>query len=258
MARRQPYGAFTPEALTAEHVRGLPLHTVTDDYGTLGLMLRLDDTLAQNDLVEIPEVAWSVQFGLTLHANDTRTNGHYTDHLIRVTLRTIEHYGVTDPGIVAGCMLHDGPEDHAKQIVYILTKQKIDDETKARSLSFELIDRYAGSETAELVEAVTNPLIKPGEDKLTVYRNHTEKLVDKSPKARVAKLSDFTDNAVGNHYTLGPKQIELDRKYLDLFQIHRAGLFMPDSLIIDSERDYALQQLAKGQARALARIGMKR
>ena len=256
MSGHPRYDSISPEALTPDHVRDLPLHRVTEEYGTNGLVVRLTDTLKRNNLADIPEVAWAVQFGLTLHANQTRTTGHYIDHLIRVTLRPIEHYGVVDPVVAASCMLHDGPEDHAKRIVYILTKERVDEEARARSMAFELIAKHAGNETAEIVETVTNPLLKPGDDKWEVYRNHTKQLVEKSPKGRVDKLSDFTDNAVGNHYTLGPKRLELDRKYIELYQIHRDGLFMPDSIITGPERNYALQQLAEGHARALARLAM--
>lgn len=247
---------LTPEALTADHVRGMPLHDVTDLYGTLGLMLRLKDTLEATGLDQEPEVQWATQFGLMLHANDRRTNGHYADHILRVTLRAIEHYGVIDPAVAASCMMHDGVEDHAKYIVYVLAKEEVEDEARARSMAFELLEPHMGDEAVGIVKDVTNPIVLPGQDKDAIYTGHVKDIVANKPKARVDKTSDFTDNAVGNHHTIGPKQVRADEKYVDHYQIYRAGLFMQDSLITGLERIRALEQLSQGHARALARIAM--
>lgn len=248
--------SIAPQDLTEHHVSHLSLHDITQNFGTLGLYKRLNFSLTANGLAEVPEVVWATQFGFTAHANDTRTNGHYADHILRVTLRILDHYHITDPEIVAAAMLHDSLEDHAVDIVAILAKESIEDEREARDKATELMQQHVGEGVMSIVEAVTNLIVVPGENKLEVYKHHTRDLVTNSPKARVVKLSDFTDNAVGNHYTVGEKQQYLDQKYLELYQIHRAGLFMPDSIITGEERHYALRQLTEGHARALARLSI--
>lgn len=243
-----------PHTVTAQEVRDLPLHEITQQYGTLGLYTRLQDSLRKHGLDQNEEVLWAMQMGLTLHANDTRTNGHYSDHLMRVALRIMDHYEIDDPSIIAAALLHDSIEDHPKDLVLMLTGERIDNVEEARERGLELIAHYAGLETCGIVSALTNPILREGEDKLVVYGNHTENLVLNYPKARVDKLSDFTDNAVGNHYTLGEKQYDLDLKYLDQYRIHRMGLFLPDSLITGEKRREIVSQLTIAHARTLGRL----
>ncbi len=229
---------------------------VTEQYGTLGLYTRLQDTFERTGLHELPEVQWATQFGLMLHANQTRTNGHYTDHIMRVALRIVEHFEITDPAIVCGALLHDGVEDHPKDTVLALTGQAIEDVGQAREVALDLIATHTSDETAQIVTSVTNPLCGDSGDKQAIYNVHTRKLILKEPKARVVKLSDFIDNAVGNHFTQGGKQQKLDLKYLSQYRWHRLGLFLPDSLITGEVRERVLHQLTEGHARTLARLAL--
>ena len=247
---------ITPETLTPAHVGGLSLHEVTNTYGTLGLIHRLNGTLEQVGLANNEQIEWALQFGLMLHANDRRTNGHYTDHLLRVAIRIIERYSITDSSIISAALVHDGPEDHAKEIVLALSGEVVEDKAEALEKSFELLPAFVGNDTTEILRLVTAPDLPDDEHKLAAYQEYTWKLITQSPAARVVKLSDFTDNAVGNHYTVGPKRRKLDIKYIDLYQLHRMGLFLPDSLITGEARVYALKQLTRGHARSLARIAM--
>ncbi len=250
------FDRISPELLTPDHVRGLSLHDVTDQYGTHGLTLRLIDELEKSGLDGQPEVTWALWFGMTLHANDTRTVGHYKDHILRVTLRPLLHYGVVDPTITAASLLHDSVEDHPFDIVHMLTGTTEEDEKLARERSLELIAAYATAEVAEIVEVVTNPILEEGQDRLLAYYEHTRDVIVPSQKGRVIKLSDFTDNAVGNHYTHASKRERLDRKYRDLYRLHAIGLFQPDSMITGEKRDVALKQLHEGHSRTLARLSI--
>lgn len=250
--------AIGPNAIGPEDVRDLSLHELTQEHGTIGLYTRLQDSLRISGLDQNPEVMWAMRMGLILHANDKRTNGHYDDHLMRVTIRIIDYYDITDPSIIAGALLHDSVEDHPKDLVFALTGEKIDDVQEARDRGLELIAHYAGAETADIVAAVSNPILKEGEDKLVVYGDHTENLVLNHPKARIVKLSDFIDNAVGNHHTIGDKQADLDEKYLDQYRIHRIGLLLPDSLIAGPVRDKVLEQLTAAHFRSLERLRLSR
>lgn len=247
-------GTIGPSTITPDHVRGLSLTRVTKQYHTLGLYVRLQDTLASHGLDESPAVDTSVQLGMTLHANDLRTDGHYTDHLMRVTIRMIEAYGITDQSLIAAGPLHDSLEDHPRDLVFSLSGEVIKDRREATDRGQELIAEHIGEETAELVRLVTNPEVAEGQNKVESYIAHTNHVVRSSPKGRVLKLSDFIDNAVGNHHTHGRKRLDLDRKYLAAYRIHRMGLFLPDGLIMGQRRNDALAQLTRGHTRALARI----
>jgi hypothetical protein len=72
---------------------------------------------------------------------------------------------------------------------------------------------------ASLVEAVTNPDYAPGRDKDEQYRAHVTESLIGNPRARVIKVSDFTDNGVGVIHTTGPKAIRLARKYAPLVPV---------------------------------------
>lgn len=248
--------AIGPDTVRAEDVRSLPLHDITQKYGTLGLFVRLEDTLARTELDNAPEVQWAVHFGLMLHAGDSRTNGPYEDHLLRSTIRLVDHFGITDPEIVAAVPLHDGVEDHAKDIVRILGEEEIEDEVVAREQALCLLGQYISARSVDLIRGVTNPLTEDGEDSGGAYLKHFQTVILPDPRKRVLKLVDFTDNGPGNHYTKGEKQLHLDRKYEPLYKLHVMGLFMPDSLIVGEQRERAARQLIMARARALARLSL--
>ena len=240
--------------ITPDDVRGLSLGKLTERFGTIGIYTRLMDTLERTGFDNNELVQLSLQLGLTLHANDTRTNGHYTDHLMRVTLRMLEDFNIRDPNLIASGPLHDVFEDHPRDLVLALTGEKPVDQSAARKLGCDILSRLTNPEVAEIVHVVTNPEVKPGQNKIAVYSEHTTDIVMNSPKGRVLKLADFGDNAAGNHATIGEKQHQLDEKYVEQYRIHMMGLFLPDSLIVGEERQSALRLLSKGHARALGRL----
>jgi hypothetical protein len=245
---------FDSTSITPDHVRGLSLGQVTEQFGTLGLYTRLIDSLERegfgdNDLVQL-----SLHLGLTLHADDKRTNGHYIDHLMRVTLHMLESFNIKDQNLIAAGPLHDVFEDHPKDLVFTLTGEKPDNREEAMQIGKQVLALLTNEEVVEIVSVVTNPEVLPGQDKIEVYTEHTRQIVWQSPKGRVLKLADFTENAGGNHATIGDKQQKLDEKYIRQFRTHMMGLFLPNSLIVGKERQRALHMLSKGHVRAIARL----
>lgn len=245
-----------PASITPDHVRGLSLGRVTEEFGTIGLYARTIDTFEQHGLDKNNLVQLSFQLGLALHADDYRTNGHYTDHLMRVTLHMIEDFGITDPNLIAAGPLHDSFEDHPRDLVLALTGEKPDTREEAIIIGRQVLASLTNEEVVSIIESVTNPPVLEGQNKLDVYTTHTRKLILGSQKGRVLKLADFIDNAAGNHATIGDKQRRLDEKYLRQFRMHKMGLFLPNSLITGEERQRALHMLSKGHMRALGRLGM--
>lgn len=246
-----------PTLITPDAVRGLSLGKVTEQFGTAGLYVRSVDTLEQTGFADNELVQLSFQLGLALHSDDMRTNGHYTDHLMRVMLHLLEDFGIRDPNLIAAAPLHDVFEDHPRDLVLALTGEKPANRAEARQLGRTALAHLTNDEVVSIVEAVTNPPVLEGEDKLDVYTTHTTDLVFNKPKPRVLKLGDFIDNAAGNHATKGAKQQRLDEKYMRQYRVHSMGLFLPDSLVTGPERQRALHLLSKGHSRALGRMGVQ-
>lgn len=250
-----PQNSASKFDLTPEHVGGLSLSETEKSYGSLGLYTRLEHELDLNGLLDNIDVNLALHLGLAMHGNDMRTNGHYTNHIMRVCLRIITKYNIKEPSIIAAALLHDSVEDHPNDLVKVLGGHKDMSMPVAPQAIAAMRNSPLSSETVDIVDLLTCPPLTP-DNKQQEYLEYTERIVYGSPAARVVKLSDFVDNAVGNHYTLGSKRQKLDKKYLPLYRIHKLGLLMPDSLVVGQARDEALKQLTKAQYRAMARIAI--
>lgn len=208
------------------------------------MYVRTIDTLEKAGFGDNELVQLSLQFGLALHADDIRTNGHYMDHLMHVMLHVVEDFGIQDANIVAA-PLHDVFEDHPRDLVHALTGEEIVDRSEVRKIGHAALIRLTNEEVVDIFEKVTNPYVSEGEDKLDVYTVHTTDILFNSPKACILKGADSIDNAAGNHATIGEKQQRLNEKYIRQYRIHKMGLFLPDSLVIGPERQRVLHLLSK-------------
>ena len=97
-----------------------------------------------------------------LHERDRRQREPYSSHPLRVTIRILSHYRVTDPDVACAALLHDTVEDHAGEIA----------PGGGRQAALAVLAGQFGEGTAELVGAVTNPAWDPGRDKHEQYREH--------------------------------------------------------------------------------------
>ena len=242
--------------ITPENVRGLSLGKLTEQYATLGLYTRIVDTMEREGFGENELVQLSLHLGLALHFNEKRTNGRYTDHLMRVTLHMLEDFNIKDPNLIAAGPLHDAFENHPFDLALALTGERLLEIATARTIGRQALMQLTNPEVVDIIASVTNPDVASGEDRQTVYTEHTTNLVLNQPKGRVLKLADFVDNACGNHATIGELQHKLDLKYIDQYRTHMMGLFLPDSLIAGKERQKALHILSVGHARALGRLAI--
>ena len=217
----------------------MPLHAITALYGEQGLrtrlameIARLDDTASQRKIAE------ALQLAGRLHAADRRQREPYINHPLRVTLRIICHYGVRDTDIICAAVLHNSVEDHSDDLAL-----------DGRADAFAALTARFGPQVASLVEAVTNPVFAADGDKDEQYRAHVAASLADNARARVIKVSDFTDNGVGLVHTTGPKAVKLARKYAPLVPVPADLIDRPGTPLSPHVKVRILGQLRTAQKR---------
>jgi HD domain len=220
----------------------MPLHAITSVHGEAGLRERLLMEIAGFPAADRGRALDALALASRLHAADRRQREPYASHLLRVAIRILSHYRVTDPDVACAALLHDVVEDHAADIA----------PGGDRQAALAVLGGRFGGRTAALIAAVTNPVWEPGRDEHEQYREHVLASLAASPWARVIKASDFTDNAVGIIHTTGPKLARLAGKYGPLVPALHELILRPDSPLENDVRDMIAGQLDAAQQRFAA------
>ncbi len=220
----------------------MPLHAITSVHGEAGLRERLLMEIAHFPAADRARAGDALALASRLHARDRRQREPYANHLLRVSVRILSHYRVTDSDVICAALLHDAVEDHAGDIAPGGTRQA----------AFAVLAGRFGNRTAELVTAVTNPVYQPGRDEHEQYREHVAVSLQASPWARVIKVSDFTDNAMGLVHTTGPKLSKLARKYRPLVPVLRELILRPDTPLDADVKDMIARQFDNAEDRFAA------
>jgi hypothetical protein len=202
-------------------VATMPLHAITSTYGEEGLRARFAVEIEKWPEQDQRRLNRALDLAARLHGADRREQEPYVNHLLRVAIRIMSHYGVHDADVVCAALLHDAVEDHA-------------------------------AELAELVAAVTNPEYAPDRDTHEQYREHVADSLRRDPWARIIKVSDFTDNGVGLIHTTGPRLRELAGKYAPLVPVLRGLIAQPDTPLDAAARQHILAQLDRAAERFTA------
>src|SRR5580693_4268145 len=224
----------------------MPLHAITATYGEDGLRERFAAEIAAFDEPERRRLDDALALAAQLHAGDRRQSEPYVNHLLRVAIRIMSHYGVRDADVVCAALLHDAVEDHAAALTGGRAGQP--------AALAVLADQF-GPRVAELVGAVTNPPYAPGRDQDEQYREHVADSLRDNPWARVIKASDFTDNGVGLIHTTGPRLYRLAGKYAPLVPVLRELVARPDTPLDDAAKEHILAQLDRAADRFAALRG---
>ena len=223
-------------------VATMPLHAITSTYGEKGLRARFAAEIETWPEPDQRRLNQALDLAGRLHAADRRGQEPYVNHLLRVAIRIMSHYGVHDTDVVCAALLHDAVEDHAAELAPDGTRR-----AALAALAAEFGPRVAG-----LVAAVTNPEYAPDRDAYEQYREHVADSLRRDPWARVIKASDFTDNGVGLIHTTGPRLRRLAGKYAPLVPVLREVIARPDTPLDAPARQHILAQLDRAAARFAA------
>ena len=224
----------------------MPLHAITATRGEAGLQERLALEIAGFPDAERERIGRALELAARLHAADRRQREPYVSHLLRVAIRIISHYRITDPDVICAALLHDAVEDHAADLA----------PGGGQPEAIAALAAQFGARVAGLVAAVTNPMDNEQDgDAHARYREHVAASLETSPWARVIKMSDFTDNGVGLIHTTGPRTETLARKYAPLVPVLAELITRPDTPLGDDVKARILGQLDRAGERFAAILG---
>lgn len=229
----------------------MPLHDITEQRGEAGLRERFALEIAV--MPDAGRLRAALAWASDLHRDDRRVREPYVNHLLRVAIRIAHHYRVTDADVLCAALLHDAVEDHATEIVAVADGAP-DGPAEAALAARALIAvaTRCGDRVAGPVAAVTNPPHEPGIDRHEQYRDHVRASLAAHPWARVIKLSDFTDNAVGITWTPAAKAAQVAPKYAPLIDDLRVLLWQPDTPLADDVKSDIDEQLSLAATRLSA------
>jgi hypothetical protein len=223
----------------------MPLHAITSTYGEEGLRERFALEIASWPEADRARLERALDLAARLHAGDRRDREPYLNHLLRVAIRIISHYGVHDPDVICAALLHDTVEDHPDELAALGGQEG----------ALAVLAAEFGPRVAELVAAVTNPSYALDRDAHDQYREHVAESLAASPWARVIKASDFTDNGVGLIHTTGPRLLTLAAKYAPLVPVLRDLIARPDTPLGAAAKEHILAQLDRADERFAALRG---
>ena len=245
----------------------MPLHAITSTYGEEGLRARFAVELETWPGQDQRRLNQALDLASQLHAADRRDREPYVNHLLRVAIRIMSHYGVHDPDVICAALLHDAVEDHAAELASGAAPpdgatldgaasggpvQGGPAPSDSRQAALARLAAEFGPRVAGLVAAVTNPEYAPDRDLHEQYREHVADSLRLDPWARVIKASDFTDNGVGLIHTSGPRLRSLAAKYAPLVPVLRELIALPDTPLDAPAKQHILAQLDRAAGRFAA------
>lgn len=240
--------------------RGLSLYGLSEEHVTIPLYDHLVDLIENENFTKEEKtlIYKCLLIGLRSHANDKRANGDkYTDHLLEATITVMELLRIRDANIIAATPIHDILEDHPLSMVGPDFSTNPKNKYYRREFGKKALIVLTNSEVARIVDAVTNPILETGQDKQEIYEIHSQELMKRSPDARPVKHGDFLSNTSKKDNVPAEKQSSLDLRYVNLFAIHKSGLYAPDSLVTGEARETTARILEVREKETIGRIAIR-
>lgn len=232
------------------YLKTMPLHAITEVYGEQGLRDRFELEMQELPAVTADQLREVLGWVSELHVDQRRVREPYLNHLLRVTLRIICYYRITDVEVLTAALLHDAVEDQPWRMT-----GKPDSEPPPTTDALLVLAQRYGHRVARLVDAVTNPDYDPHRDRNEQYRDHVAAALETEPWARVIKISDFTDNGVGIIHTVGPKLVKAATKYAPLVPTLRELVSRSDTPLDGEVKQHIFEQLDLAEERFKAILG---
>lgn len=233
------------ETIAPNQLMAMPLHAITEMFGEPGLRERFRlqvDRLPEQDRDLVRQAA---ELAEQLHSGQRRVREPYLNHVLRVAIRIMCYYRIDDPEVIIAALLHDAAEDQPWRLV----GRVADGEAPPVDAALAELSRRYGARVARLVAAVTNPEFDPDRSAHEQYREHLIASLKAEPWARVIKISDFTDNAVGIVHSTGPKVMKVAVKYAPMVPVLRELIARPDTPLADDVKQHVFEQLDLAQQR---------
>lgn len=189
----------------------------------------------------------ALNLAMKIHADQKpRPDGPYVNHILRVSIRIIEEYGIKDLDIVISALLHDSVEDQSEQLVNLADN---DENISEREKALVFINDNFGERVKNIVLKLTNlehedKNISP-DQKNKVYLEHVKEAIQ-DPDVLPIKLSDFSDNALN----LGAikdisKRFKLSLKYLPVIEAFIGRLKDPNNIFSENKTSELINLLKR-------------
>lgn len=200
----------------------------------------------QKDLYK-KKIKEALELALRIHQDQVdRPDGPYVNHILRVSNRIIEEYGIYDPELVMAAILHDSVEDQAKKLVNLLDKERGSDKEKA--LLF--IKNTFGERVEKIVSKLSNPELENDQlsqpEKNNIYKEHVKRSIEDSDVLPI-KLSDFYDNALNLESISDPRRrLKLSKKYLPVMEVFVERLKLASNILAKEKIIEIIDRLLSG------------
>jgi len=101
------------------------------------------------------KVEEAMNLALEIHKDQKpRPDGPYVNHILRVSNRIVEEYGIKDPELVISALLHDSVEDQAKKLAELVTNTE---NISEREKALLFVKNNFGERVSKIVSKLSNP-----------------------------------------------------------------------------------------------------
>jgi hypothetical protein len=211
------------------------------------LKMKFLSNLERIGLSDSEEIKSAMNTALEIHKDQKpRPDGPYVNHIMRVSNRIIEEYGIQDSKIIISALLHDSVEDQAKKLAEMVSNTEI---TSERDKALIFIKDNFGERVQKIVSKLSNPEpetegLSP-EQKNSIYKDHVKEIIEDSDVLPI-KLSDFSDNALNLEAVSDPvRRLKLSKKYLPVMEIFIERLKSAQDILSEEKITEMINRLAQ-------------